>query len=135
VSLGELFGQQTEREETPGEIDVSREKQRRLSRAVQLPYSHDERVHAASELLTPLVGVEVGGERLDRAIVHLELAAKIAASRDQEERPASRAVQLGVIELNGLAGHVGEHRQGIAELARIEAREEFIQGVHDYDGA
>ena len=60
---------------------------------------------------------------------------RIASGRDEQQRAAARAVQLLVVELDRLSGDVGEHRQRVAELAGVDAREQFVQGVHDYDGA
>ena len=57
----------------------------------------------------------------------------IAPRRDQQQGTPSRAVQLLVLEVDGLPGHVGEHRQRIAQFAGVDAREQLVQGVHDYD--
>ena len=58
---------------------------------------------------------------------------RIAPGRHEQQRAASRAVQLLLVELDGLPGDVREHRQRIAQLAGVDAREQLVQGVHDYD--
>ena len=47
-----------------------------------------------AELHAALVGIEVGGERLDRAVVDGELAVRVAAGRDEQQRAAPGAVQV-----------------------------------------
>ncbi len=60
---------------------------------------------------------------------------RIPAGGDEQERPPPRAVELFLVELDRLPGDVGEHRQRVAELACVDAGEQFVEGVHDYDGA
>ena len=73
-----------------------------------------------AELRLPLVAVEIGGERLDGAVVDAELAVQVAARGDEQHRPAAGAVQLVVGDRHRLPGHIGEHRQRIAELAGVD---------------
>ena len=60
---------------------------------------------------------------------------RIASGRDEQQRAAPGAVQLLLVELDRLPGDVREHRQRIAQLAGVDARQQLVQGVHDYDGA
>ena len=79
--------------------------------------------------------MQVGGERLHRAVVHAELAVRIAAGRDEQQRTAARPVELVLVERNRLPREVREHRQRIAEIARLDADEHLCDGVtHGYAG-
>ena len=52
---------------------------------------------------------------------------RVAARRDEQQRAPARAVQLVVVDLDGLAREVREHRQRIAELARVGAASTFVE--------
>jgi xanthine dehydrogenase accessory factor len=77
-----------------------------------------------------LLVVQIGGERLHRTIVDLHLAVRVSARCEQQQRAASRGIELGVVELDRLARHVREHRQRVAELAAVDAREQVVEDVH-----
>src|SRR6185437_13059544 len=68
-SPAELLGEQAERVQPPGELDVARQEQRRLPQPRQLAHAQDDPVEPVAEGGPPLVGEEVGCERLDRTIV------------------------------------------------------------------
>jgi len=73
--------------------------------------------------------VQVGGDRLHGAGVDVELAVRISAGGDEQQRPAARTVQLGFVDLHRLAREVREHRQRVTELARIHADEHVCDGI------
>ena len=64
------------------------------------------------ELGPPLGGVEVGGERRDRASVEVEPAQRVAAGGEQEQRPPHGARRV-VAEVDLDPGRVGEHGQHV----------------------
>ena len=85
---------------------------------------------AARELRAPIVRVEVGRERLDRAVVDLELAVRVAARRDEQQRAAPRAVQLVVVDLDRLPAMYASTGSGIAELAGVDPGEQLVERIH-----
>ena len=92
------------------------------SRALgELARDDGELVDPRCELRLPLVGVQIGRERLDGPVVDAELAVRIAARREQEHRAAPRLVQLAFGQLDPLPGEVGEDGQRVAELAAVDA--------------
>ena len=129
ASFAELLGEQREREQAPREIDVAGEEERRLARDRQIANAQDERVDRARELVAPLLRVQVRGDRLHGAVVDVELAVRVAPGRDEQQRAAPRAVQLGLVELHRLSREVGEHRQRVAELARVDADEHVCDRI------
>ena len=132
MSFGKLLREQPETEEAPRQVDVGREEQGGLACGRELADAEDERVDAPAELRAPVVRIEIGGERLDGPVVHLEVAVRVSPGCDEQERTASRAVQLRLVDLDGLPGDVREHRQRIAQLPGVDAREQLSQGVHHY---
>jgi hypothetical protein len=121
VSSTELLREQREREQAPGKIDVAGEKDRRLARNGQVANAKDERVDRACELVATLLRVQVGGNRLDRPVVHVQLSVWISAGRNEQQRSATRAVQLGFVELQRLPREIREHGQRVTELACVDA--------------
>ena len=57
---------------------------------------------------------------------------RVAPRRDEQQGAPAGAVQLLLVDLHRLAGEVGEHRQRVAELPGVGARQQFVQGVHGY---
>jgi xanthine dehydrogenase accessory factor len=74
--------------------------------------------------------VQVRGEGLDSAVVDVELAVRIAAGREEQERTPARAVERVRVELDATTRDVGEHGQRIPELAPVDAREQFVERLH-----
>ena len=62
------------------------------------------RASASSSCSARPLAVEVGGDRGDGAVVELELAARVAAGREQELRPPQRRALLLLVELDALPG-------------------------------
>ena len=48
---------------------------------------------------------------------------RVAAGSDEQQRAPPGPVQLLLVELERSSGHVGEHRQWVAELAGVDAGE------------
>src|SRR5262249_34836622 len=119
-SLAELLGEQGEREEPPGEVNVAGEVQRRLPRRATVADAQHELVDAVPALPAALGGVEIGGERPDGGVVDVELAVRVAAGRDEEERTPASAVQVRLVDLDRLARDVGKYGQRVTELARVD---------------
>src|SRR5215218_8393630 len=116
--LAEILGDEAEREQAPGEVDVAREEQHRLAHAGQLARTQGELVDRAPELRAPVIRVELDREPLDRDVVDRRLALGVAARGLDGDRTALRPVQLRVVDLDVPARDVREHRQRVAELAR-----------------
>ena len=110
VSLPELLREQAEREEAPGEVEVAREEEHG-SRPREVAGERGRARRAPRRALPPLLAVEVDRERLDRAVVDPELAVRIAARGEQQQRPAAGLVQLALRELDS-AGEIGEDGSG-----------------------
>ena len=118
-----------ERAQPPRVVDVAREKPGRLAGDRQVADEEDECVDRTCELVAPLPCVQVGGDRLHGTVVDVELAVRIAAGRDQQQRTTARAVQLGLVELHRLPGEVCEHRPRIAELTCVDADVHLCDGI------
>src|SRR5439155_14302058 len=126
----ELLCEQRESVQPPREIDVAGEKQRRVAHAREVAGEHHQLVDRAAELPPALLAEEVDGDRLDRPVVDPKLAPRISPRGQEQDGPAARFVQLGRRYLDLLTGKEGEHRQRIAELARLEALQERDDLVH-----
>src|SRR5438093_13618998 len=83
-SFAELFGEQRERVEPPGEVDVAGEKDGCLPHSRQVASEQDELVDRASERLPTALAEEVDCDRLDSTIVDPELAPVIAARSEEQ---------------------------------------------------
>jgi hypothetical protein len=130
VLVAELFREQREGVEPPRQVEVAREVDHRLADEGQVPGLEGERVKAPGETIAPLVAPEVGGERLDCAIVNAELPVRVSARRDEQERTPPGLVQLGVGELDLPACEVGEDGLRVPELAALEPGEDVCDRVH-----
>ena len=95
----------------------------------ELANAKDERIDRARELVAPFLRVEVGGNRLHRPVVDVELTVWVPAGRNQQQRTAPRTVQLGFVDRHRLTRKVREHRQRIAELACIDAAQHICDRV------
>jgi len=62
------------------------------------------------ELVAPFLRVQVGCDRLHRAIVHVELTMRVAPGRDEQQRAPPGAVQLSLVELHRPSREIREHR-------------------------
>ena len=102
ASAAELVREQPERVEPPGEIRVARQEERSLAHPRQVARARDEGVDARRQRPAAVVGVKICRERPDGAVVNGELAARIAAGCEEEQRPAPGLVQLGRRELQPL---------------------------------
>src|SRR5437868_1132685 len=80
-----LVGEQRDRIETPGEVDVGGEVESRLADAREVAHLEDQLVEPPPERAPPLIGVELSRQRFHRAVVHPELARRVAAGREQEQ--------------------------------------------------
>ena len=128
--LAELLREQGERVQPPGEVEVAGQDEHRLPDMRQVARPQRERVEAGGEPVAALLAPEVGGERLDGPVVDAELTVRIAAGREQEERPPARLVQLLAGEADLVARDVGEDGVRVPELASLEACQELCDGVH-----
>ena len=135
ASPGELLGQQPEEKSAPGELDVAARQKRRLARGAA-PARAGRARRSRLELLTPLVGVEIGGERLDRAVVDRRLAMWIAAggtSRSARRRAPRRSSSSSSTR-GPRRRRAPSSAPGPARRAALERGEQFAQGV-DAHGA
>ncbi len=124
---------ESECEEPPGELDVPGEKHRGVTGSRKVAHAEHQCVDRARELRPALLGVEVCRDGLHGAVIDVELAMRIAARRDQQQRSAARTVQLLVIQLDSLAGQVGEHGERIAELACVDPDQHVVDRIpHGY---
>jgi xanthine dehydrogenase accessory factor len=51
----------------------------------------------------------------------------IASGCDQQQRPPAGAVQLALVDRNRLTSEIREYRQRVAELTRVDAREQQVE--------
>ena len=100
----ELLGEQAEREEAPREVDVGRQEEQRLARVAKSRAASTSASIAAASCAPALLVVEVDGERLHGAVVDVELAVRVAACGEQEQRAAEGLVQLRLGQLDALSG-------------------------------
>ena len=82
-----------------------------------------------AKVVAPLLRVQVCGDCFHGAVVDVEIAVRVPAGCDEQERPAPRTVQLGLVERHRLAREVGEHRQRVAELPGVDAGEHVCDGI------
>src|SRR4029077_8102401 len=68
VLLAQFSGEQAERVEPPGEVEVGREHEDRVLRPREIAGKEGELVESRRELRAALVGVELDGEGLDGAV-------------------------------------------------------------------
>lgn len=129
-SVGELLGHKREREEPPGEVEVGRKAKDDLAHAGELPRAERQLVEPCRQPGAALLGPKVGCQSLYGAVVDVELAVRIPARRQQEQRAPARLVQLGGGELERLSGEVGQDDLRVPELSPLELRENVGDGVH-----
>lgn len=128
--LRPFLREQRERVQPPGEIDLRGEEQRCLPDTWKLAGTDDERVDSGCELRAASIRVQVDGERLHGTIVDLEPAMRIASGGEEQERAPPRLVQLPLRKVDSLAGEIGDDRQRVAELPRLEPVEDLLYRIH-----
>lgn len=89
-----------------------------------------EPVDLITQLCAPFVRVEVGRERPHSAVVDAELAMRITAGCHKQHRAAPGGVQLALVDRDGVAGDVREHRERIAELTGIHLAQQVVDRIH-----
>src|SRR5579862_7192542 len=122
-ALAELVGEERERVQAPGEVRLAGQVHRSLPESRQLAHPKNERVELAAKRLPAVVAVELHRERLHRTVVDTQLAARVTARREQQQRAAPRRPELALLHQYGLPGEIGEHGQRVAELAGLEPAE------------
>ena len=127
ASSAELLGEERHREQPPGEVDVRDEEERRLAADGQVADAQDERVETARELSAAVAVVEIGGKRLDGAVVDLRRSrcGSPPAATSRTDRRRRRSARLRRIRLP--AREIGEHRQRIAKLARVDPCQQLVE--------
>jgi hypothetical protein len=110
----EIVGEQGEAEAAPGELRLVAERCERLGDGGEA-FGVEPR-QATGERGAAFLGIQLSREALGGHGVEVELAVRVAAGREYEERPAASGVQLVVVDR-----HLAEHEPDECDeqLARV----------------
>jgi hypothetical protein len=124
VVAGELVREKRRGERAPCELLVGEEEIEGPRDAGEAVRRRPEVLERPAQLVPALRRVELAGERADGAPVGVELAERVAAGREQEERTALRGVHLRRVE-SDLGRSEERERNGrvVAGVALLEALE------------